>query len=123
MTAETQPEENDWRVPIQEAIKSLVDEDHMQDKALEKKAAWYVIIGEDLYKRGFSTPLLKCLNCEQVEYIMNELHNSMCGMHCGQRTLATRVIRAGYNLPTVRQDCLEYVNRCKGYQENGPLIR
>jgi len=39
MTAETQPEENDWRVPIQEAIKSLVDEDHMQDKALEKKAA------------------------------------------------------------------------------------
>jgi len=50
---------------------------------------------------------------------MDELHNGVCGMHCGQRTLAARIIRAGYYWPTVWQDCSEYVKRCKGYQDNG----
>jgi len=39
----------------------------MQEKTLAKKVARYVIIGEDLYNRGFSTPLLKCVNREQAE--------------------------------------------------------
>jgi len=59
---------------------------------LAKKAVHYVFIDEDLYKRGFATPLLKCLGKEQSEYVMNELHNGVCGMHYGHRTLAGRVI-------------------------------
>jgi len=94
MAIEGEPKD-DWRQPIREAIKSITDGDYVQDKAFAKKSARYVIIGEDLYKRGFSTPLLKCLNQEQAKYVMDELHNGVCGMHCGQRTLATRVIRAG----------------------------
>jgi len=62
------------------------------DKTLAKKAARYVFIANDLYKRGFATSLLKCLGKEQSEYVMNELHNGVCGMHCGHRTLAARVI-------------------------------
>jgi len=53
---------------------------------------------------------------------MTEFHNGVCEMHYGHRTLATRVIRAGYYWPTVRQDCAEYVKRCKSCQENDPLI-
>jgi len=53
---------------------------------------------------------------------MNELHNGICGIHFGHKTLATRVVRAGYYWLTVRQDCAEYVKKCKGCQENGPLI-
>jgi len=110
MTMESKPE-NDWRQPIKKAIISMANEEPVHDKVLAKRTARYVIIGEDLYKRGFSTPLLKCLNQEQAEYVMNELHNGVCGMHCGQRTLAARVIRAGYYWPTIRQDCSEYVKK------------
>jgi len=75
-----------------------------------------------LYKRGFSTPLLTCLDSNQAEYVMNKLHNGVCGMHCGQRTLAARVVKAGYYGPTIRQDCAEYVKKCRSCQKNGPLI-
>ena len=122
MTTENQPEKEDWRLPIREAIKSMVNSALVQDKMLVKKVAQYVLIGEDLYKRGSSTPLLKCLNSEQVEYVMNELHNGTCVMHCGQKTPAAKIIRAGYYWPTVCQDCSEYVKKCKDYQENGLLI-
>jgi len=77
--------------------------ENIRDKTLTKKVARYVVIGDDLYKRGFTTPLLKCVNKEQVEYIMNELHNDIYDMHCGQRTLATRVIHLGYYWPIVRK--------------------
>jgi len=75
------------------------------NKIMAKKVVRYVLIGEGLFKRGFTTPLLKCVCKEQAEYVLNELHNGVCKMHCGHRTLAARVIRAGYYCPTARQDC------------------
>jgi len=54
-----EPVQADWRMPILEAIRSLGKGQHVPDKALVKKVAQYVLIREDLYKRGFSTPLLK----------------------------------------------------------------
>jgi len=53
---------------------------------------------------------------------MKELHNGVCGMHCGQKTLVARVIRAGFYWPTIRQNCAEYVKKCQNCQKNGPLI-
>jgi len=76
--------------------KNTADRGACADKVLAKKAARYVLITDDLYKRGFTTPLLKCLGKEQSEYVMNELHNGICGMHSGHKTLAARIVRAGY---------------------------
>jgi len=44
-------------------------------------------------------------------------------MHSGHKTLAARIVRAGYYWPTVLQDCAEYVKKCKSCQENESLIR
>lgn len=52
-----------------------------------KKIAWYILIEKDLYRRGFSTPLLKCLLGSEVKYILEELHNGICSLHSGKRTL------------------------------------
>jgi len=112
----------DWWSPIIQTLKTLLTGEAVADKVLAKKAARYVLIADDLYKRGFTTPLLKCLGKEQSEYVMNELHNGICGMHFGHKTLAARIVRARYYWPTVRQDCAEYVKKCKSCQENGPLI-
>ena len=112
----------DWRSPIIQTLKTLLMGKAVADKVLAKKAARYVLIIDDLYKRGFTTPLLECLGKEQSEYVMNELHNDICGIYSGHKTLAARVIRAGYYWPTVRQNCAEYVKKCRSCQENGPLI-
>jgi len=57
-----EPVKANWIAPILEVSRSLGKGEHVQDKTLVKKVARYVLIREDLYKRGFSTPLLKCLN-------------------------------------------------------------
>jgi len=54
------------------------------------------MIGDDLYKRGYDQPLLKCVTAEQAQYIIEELHEGICDYHSGARTMATRVLRAGY---------------------------
>lgn len=37
-----------------------------------------VVTNDDLYKRGFSTPLFKFISQEKAQYIMNELYNGVC---------------------------------------------
>jgi len=47
--------------------------------------------------------------------IMSELHEGVCGSHVDGRALASRVLRAGYYWPTLREDCVGYAQRCKQY--------
>ncbi|XP_022642973.1 uncharacterized protein LOC111242702 [Vigna radiata var. radiata] len=84
---------NDWQDEIRRLIKRQEDELSV-DSSESKKIARFIIIGDDLYKRGFSTPLLKCLSPEEAQYVMNELHNGVCGFHSGRRTLKARILRA-----------------------------
>ncbi|KAG4954302.1 hypothetical protein JHK87_039896 [Glycine soja] len=65
-------------------------------KKLKRKAMYYVIEGGDLYKRRFTTPLLKCLTRDQSEYVIEEMHRGICGMHSRSQLMTTRVLRVGY---------------------------
>lgn len=60
-----------------------------------KKVAHYLFIDGDLYRWGYSTPLLNCISSKEAEYVVRELHEGVCGMHTGQRALMARVLRAG----------------------------
>jgi len=66
------------------------------DNHLAKKASHFVLIEIDLYKLGYSLPLLKCVCKEQAKYIINEIHHGVCDFHSGHHTMATRILRAGY---------------------------
>ena len=52
-----------------------------KDKArrLKRKANYYAILNGELFKKGLTTPILKCLISQQVNYIMRELHEGICG--------------------------------------------
>ena len=49
-----------------------------------------------LYKRGFFTPILKCIAGKDIEYVLREVHEGICGNHIGARALAGKVLRQGY---------------------------
>ena len=49
-----------------------------------------------LYKRGFFTPILKCIAGKDVDYVLREVHEGVCGNHIGARALAGKVLRQGY---------------------------
>ena len=79
---------------------------------MKLQAARFVLIGDDLYPRGYTRPLLKCLTPDQASYVVQELHEGICGTHSGARTMAAKVVRAGYYWPTVQGDCTDFVHKC-----------
>nr|KYP53812.1 Retrovirus-related Pol polyprotein from transposon 17.6 [Cajanus cajan] len=96
--------------------------DSLAARKLRTQAARYTMVGGELYRRGFSVPLLKCVEAEQADYILREIHEGICGFHSGGRTLAAKVLRAGYYWPTLRDDCLKFVKHCTSCQQHGNLI-
>ena len=117
MATDTQP---NWMTPIKRYLTEGVCDPHLE-KTMKQQAARYILIDQDLYRRGYSRPLLKCHNPEQVTYVMTELHEGVCGTHSGARTTAAKVLRAGYYWPTTQGDCTEYVQKCLKCQEFGTL--
>ncbi|XP_012835110.1 PREDICTED: uncharacterized protein LOC105955856 [Erythranthe guttata] len=103
-----------------EIIKYLSTSELPQDGAaarkLKIKAARFLLIGEELYKRGFSVPYLRCLGPDEARYVLREIHEGICGNHLGGRALAIKALRQGYFWPTMRQDARELVEKCRACQ-------
>ncbi|KAL2251472.1 UNVERIFIED_CONTAM: hypothetical protein Sindi_2269500 [Sesamum indicum] len=85
-------------------------------KNLRLKATRFAMIESELYKRTADGPLLKCLNHEQAEYVLKEIHEGSCGNHSGARSLAQKVARQGYFWPTLMKDAKRLVQRCESCQ-------
>ena len=57
---------DEWINTYIEVIKSQ-EQGVELDTKMAKKVASFVLIGDELYKRGYSMPLLKCLSREQAQ--------------------------------------------------------
>ncbi|XP_014499255.1 uncharacterized protein LOC106760320 [Vigna radiata var. radiata] len=84
-----------------------------------KRIARYTFIGDDLYRRGYTTPLLKCLSADEGKYVIQELHHGICGTHSGKRLLQAKILRAGFYWPTIERDYADFVRRCISCQSHG----
>ena len=77
-------------------VSFLQDERLPQDveeaKKIKKRAAKFTILNDTLYKRGFSMPYLKCVDEDEAKYILEEIHEGVCGDHVGPRSLVSKVI-------------------------------
>ena len=98
---------NSWMTPI---ISFLEDGHLPQDtdeaKKIKKRAARFTILNDTLYKRGFSMLYLKCVDEDEDEakYILEEIHERVCGDHAGPKSLVSKVIQTGYFWPTMQAD-------------------
>ena len=92
-------------------------------RKLKVQASWFVIIKDVLYKRGFSRPYLRCLNHEEADYMMREIHEGICGNHSRAWSLVHKIIRAGYYWPTMLKDVQAYVKAYDKCQRFSNLIR
>ena len=45
------------------------------------------------HKGGFFTPILKCIEGKDADYILREVHEGVCGNHIRARALAEEVLR------------------------------
>nr|XP_025652340.1 uncharacterized protein K02A2.6-like [Arachis hypogaea] len=111
-----------WTYPIlQYLLNGALPPDPKEEKRIKREAANYTIVAGQLYKRGFSQPLLKCIEPENTEYILREIHEGCCGHHVEGKTLAQKVIRAGYFWPTVIRDSIQIVKNCDKCQRHANI--
>ncbi|RDX99319.1 hypothetical protein CR513_17643, partial [Mucuna pruriens] len=89
-----------------------IPDDNGEARKVIRESSKYTLIGQHLYKRGFTFPLLRCMDEEEVEYIIREVHEGICRTHIGGQALASKIARVGYYWPMLRSDCMNYVKKC-----------
>ncbi|XP_016168924.1 uncharacterized protein LOC107611524 [Arachis ipaensis] len=108
-----------WTTPIlQYLLNGVLPKDPKEANRVKREVVNYTIITGQLYKRGFSQPLLKCIETGDTEYILHEIHEGCCSHHIGGRTLAQKIIRAGYFWPSIIRDSIQTVRNCDKCQKH-----
>ena len=54
---------------------------------LQIRAARYALIGNHLYCKSFTGSYLRCLNPEDAQRLLEEIHEGICGNHSGVKVL------------------------------------
>ena len=110
---EIRTEGRSWMTPILNfLVHNMLPEIEAEAKRVRRQATSYTVVNGELFKRGFSVPLLRCLDPIQADYILAELHRGICGMHSGMRSMVVRVLRVGYYWPTIKKDAQIYTKKC-----------
>ncbi|XP_016206026.1 uncharacterized protein LOC107646349 [Arachis ipaensis] len=113
---------HDWRTPFLEYINAgIIPRDELNPQQFKRKVSLYTNIAGELYRRGFSQPLLKCLDKDEAKEVMDEVHEGVCGNHIGRRALAAKIVRTGYYWPTMKRDCITKVKTCDNCQKHAPV--
>ncbi|XP_025664549.1 uncharacterized protein [Arachis hypogaea] len=74
----------DWRIPFLNYINTgVVPNEELNLPLFRRRASFYTVLENTLYRRGHSQPLLKCISNEEAEDVMVETHEGVCGNHIG----------------------------------------
>ncbi|XP_042400975.1 uncharacterized protein LOC121991009 [Zingiber officinale] len=109
---------NHWRTPLIEFLRSGTTLSNQEEvHLLRRRAGRFMLIGDQLYKKAFSRPLLKCVGPEDIDYILREVHQGTCGGHPGGRSLARKILLVGYFWPTLQADAAQTMSTYLSYQK------
>ena len=89
--------EPSWMEPIWDyLIDGRLPDDPKEASKIRTRSSRFTNHKGSLYKRGFFTPILKCIAGKDVDYVLREVHEGVCRNHIGARALARKVLRQGY---------------------------
>jgi ribonuclease HI len=92
----------DWRAPITLFLQGYYHPTDINEAKRLKHRSWdFALIEGQLYKKGVSQPMLKCVTETEGVQILREVHRGTCGSHAGPRALAAKVIRQGFYWPAI----------------------
>ena len=101
-------------------IEGLLSSDPKEAAKPRTRSARFTNHKGSLYKRGFFTPILKCIAGKDTDYVLREVHD-VCRNHIGAQALAGKVLRQGYYWPTMLRDATDLVRECKTCQEHAKI--
>ena len=90
----------------------MLQKDKSKARLLRLRATHYTMYDDRLYKRGFSTPILKCVDLEEGNYMLQEIHERIYDNHAGGQSLAYKALRQGYFWLTMKTDTMDFARKC-----------
>ncbi|RDX90157.1 Retrovirus-related Pol polyprotein from transposon 17.6, partial [Mucuna pruriens] len=81
-------------------------------RTLRRLASGFLLSGIVLYKRNTDMTLLRCVDSQEAEQIMEEVHEGIFGTHVNGHALARKILRAGYYWTRMESDCYQHVRKC-----------
>uniref|UniRef100_A0A2N9J642 Uncharacterized protein n=1 Tax=Fagus sylvatica TaxID=28930 RepID=A0A2N9J642_FAGSY len=112
-----------WMTPIISYLeRGTLPDDRHEARRIKVRASRFTMLQGTLYKKGFSFPYLRCLIPAEAEYVLKEIHEGICGNHSGARSLAKKIIRAGYYWPSIQADANLFVRHCDKCQRFANLV-
>ncbi|XP_072089283.1 uncharacterized protein [Arachis hypogaea] len=113
----------DWRNDFIHYLQTgNIPEGVQNDKRFRRQASFFTLLNGTLYRRGYTRPLLKCLNKSEADIALAEAHEGICGTHTGAQSLTSKTLRAGFFWPTMKQDSQQKIRSCNNCQRHAPLI-
>src|SRR5438128_1136502 len=98
-------------------LRDELPEDRAEAERIAQRSRRYVVVGgEELYHRGTSGILMRCISEEDGRKLLKEIHSGICGNHAASRTLVGKAYRQGFFWPTAVTDADELIRKCEGCQ-------
>jgi hypothetical protein len=86
--------------------------DPTKRRVLRLKFASFQLINGILFCQNFDGVLMRCLEKDEAEKVLLELHAGEVGGHFGGDTTAHKVLKAGYYWPTLFRDAHALCRKC-----------
>jgi hypothetical protein len=84
-------EDLDWRFPIlMWLVEGKLPFDQTEARRIARQEKAFVLIKGELYKRGATGILMRCILRNQGCELLREIHAGTCGHHAGPRTLVKK---------------------------------
>jgi hypothetical protein len=57
--------------------------------------------------------MMKCVSREEGIELLEDIHKGVCGSHSSWRSIVGKAFRHGFYWPTVNDDAIEVVKKCR----------
>jgi len=104
-----------WYFDIKQYVESKkypLEASDNDKRKLRRLVAGFFMSGSILYKRNHDMVLLCCVNANEAESMLGEVHEGSFGMHANGHTMARKILRTGYYWLTMESDCCLHVRKC-----------
>ncbi|XP_076959163.1 uncharacterized protein LOC143635161 [Bidens hawaiensis] len=113
--------ESNWMTPIVTYLSTgILPDNKAESRKIRHKALNYTIQDGILYRRSYLGPLLRCVDPQDANYLLREIHEGICGVHAGPRMVVAKITNTGYYWLGMHVDAERELRRCSACQCHAP---
>ncbi|XP_076936841.1 uncharacterized protein LOC143604159 [Bidens hawaiensis] len=107
--------------PIVDYLSSgTLPEDRAEARKIRYKALCNQVHEGVLFRKSFLGLLLRCVDAEESNYVIREIHEGICGLHVGPRMVVAKIMNAGYYWPGMHMDAVKEIRKYDACQRYTP---